>query len=267
MIITIGEIFIMKKRFLALLFIFCPVLSACGSGSQTPETTTKPAETTTKETTVETTTEAVTETTTEAVTETTTEQAAEVEDAKLANIMGVKDGQTYRQDLFKVKADLGDNFYIATDAELNQMQANVEELIDTGSTAYDLYAIDQQMADTITITLFSISYAEMLSLKGAPGTYYDVLIPQLDKQYNDLAESAHLSDIHVDKGTVSFLGKDVPCVHVAWMEEDYNVVHYQTQILLGAFNNAKPYGLCITTASYQSADAADQLLDVFEANG
>lgn len=265
----------MKKKLVGMLLaaVLCVGLVACGeeTANVAPEAEVEAAEeeTTEEETAAVDESEEVTE---EAVLEGSDEAKASNEE-NIEFAYGTVEDTTYSNEKLGIKANLGEDWYIANEEEKQQIfglttdalsNVDVIKYLEDGGVVIDFYAQNKKTAETINISVQKLEgLASMASATLNDQQYLDTLYEQMISTGTDqqIFNSLNISDGKMEKGETTYGNETVPCLFISGTM-DLNgtaVPLYETQVY------KRCYGVVavITSASYNT-NTSEEAFKLFE---
>lgn len=187
------------------------------------------------------------------------QEEIEAEDEKFAT--GSMEGQSYVQEFFGCRVDLGEGWVFADEEQLKTMNSQVgdagsdviKDAVDSGTSYLDMYAENADTYQTVNATITKLSILEAVSFS----TNMDGVISQMIEPAKAEIEKVGLTGAEVTKDETTFLGETVPCVKVVSYPESMGgeIPIYQTQVYL----KEGTYLCTITATAYVEDTTADVL--------
>ena len=247
-----------------------------GDSSKTDESTTKSGDSSkTDESTTggtESTTEAVTEITTETTSrggssETTTESSSQTPDGQgeLPDLLGVCENGEYYNIFFDIYLDLGGDWVVTPDSDLNKDPKNLESIFSANGAVVDMTCARNagtSEALSYNSNIIRVSDQEYQYYVNQTDEFYDALVAEAQPQMEEAMKGSGFTDIKVYHEEGTFLGKTVPCMCID-MTNANGDVYIQKQATVVRQLNGIPYVMTITAGSFDKA-TTDKMLASFE---
>lgn len=182
-----------------------------------------------------------------------------------AEVLGVKDGNTYANEFLGIMASFAEDWAVLSDEETAEAMGyvadnleNVElaEQLRSSGVVCDLYAMAlDNSGDNINIQLENLGFLYGLTM--SEDAYYKAAVPQLEDALNQMG----LTNLSIEKETIDFAGEEhLSCL----VSGEYNGVPlYERMVML----KAGSYMATVTAFSFdlQSAEAMIALFEAYDA--
>lgn len=180
----------------------------------------------------------------------TTEAAEAEEDVQL----GTTASNTYTNKFLKLSCTLDSDWVFYSDEEIREINQIAQdalgekyaEQVKKADSLQDMYAANYENGCTLNITMSRIG---AMGLVLTPDTYADAAMPQLAPAL----ESAGMTDVKIEKGTVEFAGETATALFIQTTNQGYPF--FETMVIL----ERGGYIVCITSASYIEDTTMDAL--------
>lgn len=190
-----------------------------------------------------------------------TDDAQDTENTESKFQRGKVDGNTYRSDFLGMQVTLDENWIIADDEQLVLLgglvtdsfeDEDVRKLLDSGSTIYEFYALQQTDNSSVNITVQELGLLGGIMMN--EDAYADMNLQSLP----DMLSSSGITLTQTEKTTMEFAGGTHTALTLEGTVND--VPLYETIVLVKSGN----YMAVITAATFDETNPPADLLALFQ---
>lgn len=173
----------------------------------------------------------------------------------------------YRSTFFNLTFDLSENWDALDEDEIAEVTSAVQDMfsdtedvkhvLDSGGTFYDLYAINQEEMQQVTIVVAKLQAADRVKMKTGGDK---ALLEDVANGLPDALAGTPMEDAQIALGETTFMGETVSCIdwYLEQMSEYGAYDSFQKQLMLVSGS----YSMTITVTSYFE-DTTQEILTRF----